>query len=111
MGLALSSGSVQFLRMKHSKSPNAKQTTLARPVEAKGIGLHTAVPVQVRLLPAPPDTGYVFLRTDLGGLEIPTNVASGAHCSYATTPIPTGVVLSTVQHLLRALPGGRLARA
>src|SRR6266702_3692928 len=56
--------------MKHSKSPNAKQTTLARPVEAKGIGLHTAVPVQVRLLPAPPDTGYVFLRTDLDAFEI-----------------------------------------
>ncbi|PYS32056.1 MAG: UDP-3-O-[3-hydroxymyristoyl] N-acetylglucosamine deacetylase, partial [Acidobacteria bacterium] len=55
--------------MKYSKSSNAKQTTLARPVEAKGIGLHTAVPVQVRLLPAPPDTGYVFLRTDLGGFE------------------------------------------
>src|SRR5205085_12659149 len=105
MGLALSSGSVQFLRMKHSKSPNAKQTTLARPVEAKGIGLHTAVPVQVRLLPAPPDTGYVFLRTDLGGFEIPANVESVAHCSYATTLMRTGVMLSTVDHLLAALRG------
>jgi len=91
--------------MKHSKSPNAKQTTLARPVEAKGIGLHTAVPVQVRLLPAPPDTGYVFLRTDLGGFEIPANVESVAHCSYATTLMRTGVMLSTVEHLLAALRG------
>src|SRR5881227_1645096 len=91
--------------MKHSKSPNAKQTTLAGPVEAKGIGLHTAVPVQVRLLPAPPDTGYVFLRTDLGGFEIPANVESVAHCSYATTLMRTGVMLSTVEHLLAALRG------
>src|SRR5204862_20308 len=91
--------------MKHSKSPNAKQTTLATTVEAKGIGLHTAVPVQVRLTPAPPDTGYVFLRTDLGGFEIPANVESVAHCSYATTLMRTGVMLSTVEHLLSALRG------
>ena len=62
--------------MKTFKVSNAKQTTLATSVEARGIGLHTAVPVQVRLLPAPPDTGYVFLRTDLGGFEIPANVES-----------------------------------
>src|SRR5437867_6765431 len=91
--------------MKHSKSPNAKQTTLARPVETKGIGLHTAVPVQVRLLPAPPDTGYVFLRTDLGGFEIPANAESVAHCSYATTLMRTGVMLSPVEPLLAALRG------
>ena len=84
---------------------NAKQTTLAGPVEANGIGLHTAVPVNVRLMPAPPDTGYVFKRTDLGGFEIPATVESVAHCSYATTLMRTGVMLSTVEHLLAALRG------
>jgi UDP-3-O-[3-hydroxymyristoyl] N-acetylglucosamine deacetylase len=84
---------------------NAKQTTLAGPVEASGIGLHTAVPVNVRLMPAPPDTGYVFKRTDLGGFEIPATVESVAHCSYATTLMRTGVMLSTVEHLLAALRG------
>ncbi|PYS44346.1 MAG: UDP-3-O-[3-hydroxymyristoyl] N-acetylglucosamine deacetylase [Acidobacteria bacterium] len=82
-----------------------KQTTLAASVETKGVGLHTAVPVQVRLMPAPPDTGYVFRRTDLGGFEIPANVESVAHCSYATTLMRTGVMLSTVEHLLSALRG------
>ena len=91
--------------MKTSEVFNAKQTTLASTVEARGIGLHTAVPVQVRLLPAPPDTGYVFLRTDLGGFEIPATVESVAHCSYATTLMRTGVMLSTVEHLLSALRG------
>jgi UDP-3-O-[3-hydroxymyristoyl] N-acetylglucosamine deacetylase len=91
--------------MKTPKVFNAKQTTLATSVEARGIGLHTAVPVQVRLLPAPPDTGYVFLRTDLGGFEIPATVESVAHCSYATTLMRTGVMLSTVEHLLSALRG------
>jgi UDP-3-O-[3-hydroxymyristoyl] N-acetylglucosamine deacetylase len=82
-----------------------KQTTLGGPVETEGIGLHTGVQVKIRLLPAPPDTGYVFRRTDLGGFEIPANVESVAHCGYATTLMRTGVMLSTVEHLLAALRG------
>ena len=82
-----------------------KQTTLGAPIETKGIGLHTAVPVRLNLEPAPPDTGYVFRRSDLGGFEIPANVESVAHCSYATTLMRTGVMLSTVEHLLSALRG------
>jgi UDP-3-O-[3-hydroxymyristoyl] N-acetylglucosamine deacetylase len=61
--------------------------------------------VHVRLVPAPPDTGYVFRRTDLGGFEIPATVESVAHCGYATTLMRTGVMLSTVEHLLSALRG------
>jgi UDP-3-O-[3-hydroxymyristoyl] N-acetylglucosamine deacetylase len=82
-----------------------KQTTIAAPVEAEGLGLHTAVPVRLRLLPAPPDTGYVFVRTDLDGFELPASVEAVAHCSYATTLMRTGVMLSTVEHLLAALRG------
>ncbi|MFN2531872.1 MAG: UDP-3-O-acyl-N-acetylglucosamine deacetylase [Pyrinomonadaceae bacterium] len=82
-----------------------KQTTLATSVEAQGLGLHTAAPVHICLLPAPPDTGYVFRRIDLGGFEIPATVESVAHCGYATTLMRTGVMLSTVEHLLAALHG------
>src|SRR5258707_7683517 len=91
--------------MTQSNHTSARQTTLAESVEARGIGLHTAVPVQARLMPAPPDTGYVFRRTALGGFEIPATVESVAHCSYATTLMRTGVMLSTVEHLLSALRG------
>src|SRR5258708_36298027 len=91
--------------MEKFKHTSAQQTTLAGTIEARGVGLHTAVPVQVRLMPAPPDTGYVFRRTDLGGFEIPATVESVAHCSYATTLMRTGVMLSTVEHLLSALRG------
>jgi len=87
------------------KQTNPKQTTLGAAVETDGIGLHTGVKVCVRLLPAPPDTGYVFRRTDLGGFEIPATVESVAHCGYATTLMRTGVMLSTVEHLLAALRG------
>jgi UDP-3-O-[3-hydroxymyristoyl] N-acetylglucosamine deacetylase len=92
--------------MKGSDQLLIKQTTLATPVETSGVGLHTAVPVHVRLVPAPPDTGYVFIRTDLGGFELPASVEWVAHCSYATTLMRTGVMLSTVEHLLAALRGG-----
>ncbi|MBA3515985.1 MAG: UDP-3-O-acyl-N-acetylglucosamine deacetylase [Pyrinomonadaceae bacterium] len=85
-----------------------KQTTLSSPVETEGIGLHTGVRVRLRLLPAPPDTGYVFRRTDLGGFEIPATVESVAHCGYATTLMRTGVMLSTVEHLLAALRGSNI---
>lgn len=82
-----------------------QQITLASAVSTEGIGLHTAAPVNLRLCPAPPDTGYVFVRTDLGGFELPASVEYIAHCSYATTLIKSGVVLSTVEHLLAALRG------
>ena len=88
-----------------SHSSLIRQTTLAAPVETNGIGLHTGVQVHVRLVPAPPDTGYVFRRTDLGGFEIPATVESVANCGYATTLMRTGVMLSTVEHLLAALRG------
>jgi UDP-3-O-[3-hydroxymyristoyl] N-acetylglucosamine deacetylase len=82
-----------------------KQTTIGAPVEMSGLGLHTAVPVHVRLRPAPPDTGLVFVRTDLDDFEINASVECIAHCSYATTLMRTGVMLSTVEHLLAALRG------
>lgn len=88
-----------------------KQTTLASLVTTCGTGLHSAVPVHVRLLPAPPDTGYVFIRTDLGNFEIPASAEFVAHCSYATTLMRTGVVISTVEHLLAALRGAGVDNA
>ena len=65
----------------------------------------------MRILPAPPDTGYVFIRTDLSGFEIPATVEWVAHCSYATTLMRTGVMLSTVEHLLAALRGAGVDNA
>src|SRR3954454_7700604 len=85
-----------------------KQTTIATPIETQGIGLHTAVPVQLRLVPAPPNTGYVFVRTDLNDFEIPASVEWIAHCTYATTLMRKGIMLSTVEHLLAALRGAAL---
>jgi UDP-3-O-[3-hydroxymyristoyl] N-acetylglucosamine deacetylase len=81
------------------------QTTISKSVETSGIGLHTGVEVNLKLRPAPPNTGYIFVRTDLDNFEIPASVEYISHCSYATTLMRKGVVLSTVEHLLSALRG------
>ncbi len=84
------------------------QNTIAKPVKARGIGLHTGVEVDLCLKPAPPDTGYVFIRTDLDNFEIPASAEYISHCSYATTLLRKGVLLSTVEHLLSALRGANI---
>ncbi|MFL6468077.1 MAG: UDP-3-O-acyl-N-acetylglucosamine deacetylase [Pyrinomonadaceae bacterium] len=81
------------------------QTTISRSVKTKGVGLHTGVEVSLKLLPAPENTGYIFVRTDLDNFEIPASIEYISHCSYATTLMRRGVVLSTCEHLLSALRG------
>ena len=82
-----------------------RQTTVSKEISANGVGLHTGVTVNLSLRPAPENTGYVFVRTDLDNFEIPASVEYISHCSYATTLLRRGVVLSTCEHLLSALRG------
>jgi len=81
------------------------QTTISKPISINGIGLHTGVEVAMTLKAAPENTGYIFVRTDLDNFEIPASVEYISHCSYATTLMRRGVVLSTCEHLLSALRG------
>jgi UDP-3-O-[3-hydroxymyristoyl] N-acetylglucosamine deacetylase len=80
-----------------------RQTTIEKPVETNGIGLHTGVKSHLRLTPAPADTGIVFRRVDLDGFEIEAHVRNVARVSYATSLMKRGVLLSTTEHLLAAL--------
>ena len=85
-----------------------KQTTISQTIRINGIGLHTGVEVEMALKPAPPNTGYIFVRTDLDNFEIPASVEYISHCSYATTLLRKGVLLSTCEHLLAALRGSNV---
>ncbi len=76
------------------------ETTVRRPVEAAGIGLHSGVPVNISILPAPPATGIVFVRTDLDRFEVPAIWRHVARVSYATSLMRQGVLISTTEHLL-----------
>ena len=81
------------------------QKTLNKPVEIKGIGLHSGKEVTLRILPAEPNTGIQFKRTDLQSddLVIPSvfNVSSANFCT--TISNEAGVKISTIEHLMAAL--------
>jgi UDP-3-O-[3-hydroxymyristoyl] N-acetylglucosamine deacetylase len=79
------------------------ETTLQRPVEASGVGLHSGVPVTIRILPAPAASGIVFLRTDLDRFPIAASWQHVARVSYATSLMRQGVLISTTEHLLSVL--------
>jgi UDP-3-O-[3-hydroxymyristoyl] N-acetylglucosamine deacetylase len=79
------------------------ETTVQRPVEARGVGLHHGVPVHIRILPAPVSTGIVFVRTDLDNFPIPASWRHVARVSYATSLMRQGVLISTTEHLLSVL--------
>jgi UDP-3-O-[3-hydroxymyristoyl] N-acetylglucosamine deacetylase len=81
-------------------NPLRFETTLHRPVEAEGVGLHSGVPVRIRIVPAPVSTGIVFVRTDLDNFNIPASWRHVARVSYATSLMRQGVLISTTEHLL-----------
>lgn len=88
------------------------QTTIQRPVEISGIGLHHGAPVHLRLLPAPPDTGIVFVRTDLENTRIKASWDFVKRVSYATSLMhPKGIFISTTEHLLSVLYSMRIDNA
>jgi UDP-3-O-[3-hydroxymyristoyl] N-acetylglucosamine deacetylase len=67
------------------------------------VGLHSGVPVTIRILPAPVSTGIVFIRTDLDRFPIPASWRHVARVSYATSLMRQGVLISTTEHLLSVL--------
>jgi UDP-3-O-[3-hydroxymyristoyl] N-acetylglucosamine deacetylase len=79
------------------------QHTINSPVSVSGVGLHTGVKVNLRLVPAPANTGVVFKRTDLDGFQIEARMENVARVSYATSLMKKGVLISTTEHLLSAL--------
>ena len=79
------------------------ETTVQRSIEVSGVGLHSGVPVKIRILPAPPSTGIVFLRTDLNNFPISASYKHVAKVSYATSLMRQGVLISTTEHLLSVL--------
>jgi UDP-3-O-[3-hydroxymyristoyl] N-acetylglucosamine deacetylase len=76
------------------------ETTVQRAAAATGVGLHSGVPVSIRILPAPVSTGIVFVRTDLDNFAIPASWRNVARVSYATSLMRQGVLISTTEHLL-----------
>lgn len=79
-----------------------KQTTIAKPVELVGIGLHKGNPVRLRLEPMEADSGIVFVRKDVG-VSIPLRPENVVDTQMATVIGKEGHYISTIEHLLSAV--------
>ncbi|MCL2011990.1 MAG: UDP-3-O-acyl-N-acetylglucosamine deacetylase [Cystobacterineae bacterium] len=80
------------------------QLTLRRSAFCAGIGLHSGKPVQLVILPAPVDSGIVFVREDLPNKPvIPALSEKVLDTSLATTLGHEGAHIGTVEHLMAAL--------
>jgi len=81
-----------------------KQVTLAAEAGYSGAGLHSGKDVVMLLKPGAPDTGIVFIRTDLPGKpEIHARAELVTSTLKATTLSENGAQVFTVEHLLAAL--------
>lgn len=82
------------------------QRTVKTRISGIGIGLHSGRDTEFSILPAPPDSGLVFVRTDLSPhVEIPARSEYVVSTRLATTLGKDGVTVGTVEHLVAALFG------
>jgi UDP-3-O-[3-hydroxymyristoyl] N-acetylglucosamine deacetylase len=83
-----------------------RQRTLAQPVTARGIGLHSGVPVTLSLKPAPAEHGIVFRRVDLDPpQDIRSRAGAVGDTRLASTLSQGDARVATVEHLMSALSG------
>ena len=81
-----------------------QQHTLAGEITQNGVGLHSGVTTQVRILPALPGNNRFFVRVDLPNSPIiPAQVTAVSQTVLSTQLGKGEVCVRTVEHLLAAL--------
>lgn len=84
----------------------AKQQTIRKEVSLKGVGLHTGKEVTLTFKPAPNNSGYTFVRTDLEGHPaVEADVAYVVNTQRGTNLEKDGVSIQTSEHVLAACVG------
>lgn len=82
------------------------QRTIRKEAALSGFGLLGGRDVRVRFAPAPPDSGVVFVRTDLAGpLRIPAHVDYVAPAVRRTVLERNGARVEMIEHVMAALAG------
>lgn len=83
------------------------QQTLRKEIKCSGIGIHSGEIVTMIIRPAPANSGFTFVRTDLSG----NNVIDVSFDSVTETTLSTtvsnaaGAKVSTIEHLMSAFWG------
>lgn len=91
-----------------SQGNGARQRTLASSIHCLGVGLHSGVKASMTLHPAEPDTGIVFVRSDLGesAKPVPAIWHYGVQAPLCTAlEGEDGTRIVTVEHLMAAFAG------
>lgn len=80
-----------------------KQKTILKEVSLEGPGLHFGQHTHLHIKPAEPNTGYVFIRTDIEGHPVIPAIADNvSDTSRGTTISKENASISTIEHLLAA---------
>jgi UDP-3-O-acyl N-acetylglucosamine deacetylase len=83
-----------------------QQFTLAEPVRVEGFGYWSGEDVRVEFRPAPPDSGVVFVRSDLEQVtSIAALVGNRVEVPRRTTLVSDGASVEMVEHVLASLAG------
>ncbi len=85
--------------------PVQRQATLRGSVTCEGVALHSGLHVSLVMKPAPVNTGIVFVRTDVRGIENNIVVRADAVTDVkrcTTISNMAGVQVSTIEHLMAA---------
>ncbi|HRE44972.1 MAG TPA: UDP-3-O-acyl-N-acetylglucosamine deacetylase [Terricaulis sp.] len=85
-----------------------RQQTIAGPAMCAGVGVHSGAHVRIVLSPAAADTGIVFIRSDVRGVDniIRAHADSVGDTRNATTlRNDPGVEIATIEHLMSACMG------
>jgi UDP-3-O-[3-hydroxymyristoyl] N-acetylglucosamine deacetylase / 3-hydroxyacyl-[acyl-carrier-protein] dehydratase len=84
----------------------SQQKTLRHPATFAGIGLHSGNRVNLRFVPAPPNSGIRFRRVDLDGKpEIEARVENVSETTRSTSLAKGNIRIHTVEHVLATLAG------
>jgi UDP-3-O-[3-hydroxymyristoyl] N-acetylglucosamine deacetylase len=86
----------------------SRQTTLRSQATATGVGVHSGLPVNLTIGPAPIDAGFIFVRTGLDDAdrEVTAIAESVIATEFATVLGDNeGPLVSTAEHVLAALRG------
>src|ERR1700719_18215 len=86
----------------------SRQTTLRSHATVTGVGVHSGLPVNLTLGPAPVDAGFIFVRSGLDNSdrEIQATAESVIATEFATVlGDREGPLVSTAEHVLAALRG------
>ena len=86
---------------------NANQKTISKPISFQGVGLHSGVNSNIKIIPAKENFGIKFCRTDIGNNNLIEanyqNVVEPVLCTKIRNK--NGTTVSTVEHLMAAFFG------